>query len=284
MPSTAVSDDSLTWVIDQYIQELTLGILLHYNRALVLGYFDELEETPDDDEHAIIDKDGCDIFGQPKEVKVEDIDCPECHRYVAATRFAPHLEKCMGMGRNSSRVARRRIANSNVPADEDTLDEDELEAWTTSKPKRAKVKRTGSPKLPKKKLSKGGISKCSSSEQLSSSPPIMLTDTEGSDREVFEALSPQSKEMFLKSMCGVVSEYTKKLCTRSLRCPQHTDEQRATSRSLLLPSMSNLINEETGSEATSDSSLSADITWAPGVKKKRTSKSKAKRGLVLLPP
>ena len=39
------------------------------HRALVLGYFDELEETPDDDEHAIIDKDGCDIFGQPKEVR-----------------------------------------------------------------------------------------------------------------------------------------------------------------------------------------------------------------------
>ena len=31
------------------------------------------------------------------QVKVEDIDCPECHRFVAATRFAPHLEKCMGM-------------------------------------------------------------------------------------------------------------------------------------------------------------------------------------------
>ena len=28
-------------------------------------------------------------------------------------RFAPHLEKCMGMGRNSSRVASRRLANSN---------------------------------------------------------------------------------------------------------------------------------------------------------------------------
>ena len=25
-------------------------------------------------------------------------------------RFAPHLEKCMGMGRNSSRVASRRLA------------------------------------------------------------------------------------------------------------------------------------------------------------------------------
>ena len=28
-------------------------------------------------------------------------------------RFAPHLEKCMGMGRNSSRVASRRLAAGN---------------------------------------------------------------------------------------------------------------------------------------------------------------------------
>ena len=31
------------------------------------------------------------------------MDCP---------RFAPHLEKCMGMGRNSSRLASRRLATS----------------------------------------------------------------------------------------------------------------------------------------------------------------------------
>ena len=41
---------------------------------------------------------------------------------------------------------------------------------------------------------------------LSSSPPVMMTDTEGSDRETFEALSPESKEKFLRTMCGVVSE------------------------------------------------------------------------------
>ena len=27
-------------------------------------------------------------------------------------RFAPHLEKCMGMGRNSSRIASRRLQNT----------------------------------------------------------------------------------------------------------------------------------------------------------------------------
>lgn len=126
MPASIVSDDILMSIIDQYIRELTLGILLHYNRsdytlfpyfvnmlcstelnkptilkklrtevtyylfenkllavelyfpavfnkhlmfrARVLGYLNELEECPDGGEHAIIDKEGCDIFGQPKEV------------------------------------------------------------------------------------------------------------------------------------------------------------------------------------------------------------------------
>ena len=46
------------------------------------------------------------------------------------------------MGRNSSRVARRRIANTNNPADDDTLDEEDADLWA-SKPKRPKVKRNG---------------------------------------------------------------------------------------------------------------------------------------------
>ncbi len=32
-------------------------------------------------------------------VKYECV-CPNCDRSLAAIRFAPHLEKCMGMGRN----------------------------------------------------------------------------------------------------------------------------------------------------------------------------------------
>ena len=54
--------------------------------------------------------------------------------------------------------------------------------------------------------------------------------------------------MFRKLQMSV-PQYTKKLCTRSLRCPQHTDEQRATARSLLLnymSPMSSLMAEETG--------------------------------------
>ena len=50
-------------------------------RAQVLGYFEELEDSPDSDEYRIIDEEGVDIFGQPKEVStvifcLELVPCP----------------------------------------------------------------------------------------------------------------------------------------------------------------------------------------------------------------
>ena len=55
------------------------------------------------------------------------------------------------------------------------------------------------------------------------------------------------KTLIVLSHCNTMKsfQYTNRLCTRSLRCPQHTDEQRATVRSLLLP-FNSLLLEETG--------------------------------------
>ncbi|KAI6183512.1 SAGA-associated factor 11 [Aphelenchoides bicaudatus] len=41
-----------------------------------------------------------------------ECECYSCHRVIAAARLAPHLEKCIGLGRNSSRVARKRLASN----------------------------------------------------------------------------------------------------------------------------------------------------------------------------
>lgn len=38
------------------------------------------------------------------------VACPSCNRKVAAGRFAPHLEKCMGRGRQASRNANKRLS------------------------------------------------------------------------------------------------------------------------------------------------------------------------------
>ena len=56
----------------------------------------------------IVQEAGFDVFGQPPMKKPVECACPNCQRFMASNRFAPHLEKCMGMGRNSSRIASRR--------------------------------------------------------------------------------------------------------------------------------------------------------------------------------
>ncbi|KAG0083979.1 Ataxin-7-like protein 3 [Podila epicladia] len=54
---------------------------------------------------------GLDIFGQnPQSNNTQTYDCVHCQRSFPAQRYAPHLEKCLGLaGRASSRVASRRM-------------------------------------------------------------------------------------------------------------------------------------------------------------------------------
>lgn len=99
---------------------------------------------------AIIDKKGLDIFGQVPVKKQHECVCPNCSRNLAASRFAPHLEKCMGMGRNSSRIASKRIANTSIKNNESDAEEFDNNAdsdWSmycsdTKKPRRKRLKNT----------------------------------------------------------------------------------------------------------------------------------------------
>ena len=66
---------------------------------------------------------GLDIYGKSSTqlANVPQIPCSRCMRSVTATRFASHLEKCMGMGgRASSRAALQKYdtsLNDNVCSD-----------------------------------------------------------------------------------------------------------------------------------------------------------------------
>ncbi|KAH6561708.1 hypothetical protein BASA62_009647 [Batrachochytrium salamandrivorans] len=56
---------------------------------------------------------GLDIFGtNPSQTNGERYECSNCQHWFPSVRFAPHLEKCLGLGRTSSRVASRKIASS----------------------------------------------------------------------------------------------------------------------------------------------------------------------------
>ncbi|KAF9918807.1 Ataxin-7-like protein 3, partial [Linnemannia zychae] len=54
---------------------------------------------------------GQDVFGQnPQPSNSQTYDCVHCQRSFPAQRYAPHLEKCLGLaGRSSSRAASRRM-------------------------------------------------------------------------------------------------------------------------------------------------------------------------------
>lgn len=74
----------------------------------------------------LVDCEGQDVFGENSATTIKkayECTCPTCDRTLVAQRFAPHLEKCMGMGRNSSRIASKRIANTGKTGGESDVED-----------------------------------------------------------------------------------------------------------------------------------------------------------------
>jgi len=52
---------------------------------------------------------GLDVHGKrPDPYAFPDYMCSNCDRKIAVTRYAPHLEKCLGLGRTSGRLKNKR--------------------------------------------------------------------------------------------------------------------------------------------------------------------------------
>lgn len=134
--------------LNNIVDELTLGIIFDCHRKIkTQAYEIEAEEDEGDDEDD-------EVFAQDFRNKTQVCVCPICDRAVAATKFAPHLAWCMGMGRSCSRNASRRVASSSkdresnssfsgVPSD----DEDDID-WNSAT-KRGKKKKKNGNKRPK---------------------------------------------------------------------------------------------------------------------------------------
>ncbi|XP_029429237.1 ataxin-7-like protein 3 isoform X2 [Rhinatrema bivittatum] len=218
------------------IEDSCLGLCFEVHRAVKCGYF-FLDDTDPDctKDFEIVDQPGVDIFGQVyNQWKNKECVCPNCSRSIAASRFAPHLEKCLGMGRNSSRIANRRIASSNNlnKSESDQEDNDDLNDndWSYGSEKKAKKRKSdknpNSPRRSKSLKHKNG-------ELGGNSDPFKYNNNNNSGIN-YETLGPEELRALLTTQCGVISEHTKKMCTRSLRCPQHTDDQRRSVRVYLL--------------------------------------------------
>ncbi|GAB0092801.1 SAGA-associated factor 11 homolog [Sergentomyia squamirostris] len=101
------------YLYNSLVDDAILGTVLEVHYDIKSGITTALEGQPEDTKpYALIDVPDIDVFGAANAKKAIECTCPNCDRVVAASRFAPHLEKCMGMGRNSSRIASRRLAST----------------------------------------------------------------------------------------------------------------------------------------------------------------------------
>ncbi|NXA96000.1 AT7L3 protein, partial [Melanocharis versteri] len=221
-------------IYTELVEDACLGLCFEVHRAVKCGYF-FLDDTDPDSmkDFEIVDQPGVDIFGQVyNQWKNKECVCPNCSRSIAASRFAPHLEKCLGMGRNSSRIANRRIASSNNlnKSESDQEDNDDINDndWSYGSEKKAKKRKSD-------KVRGGPVAPAGGSPQLPPAlTPLSAPQYSNSAGINYETLGPEELRTLLTTQCGVISEHTKKMCTRSLRCPLHTDEQRRAVRVYLL--------------------------------------------------
>lgn len=245
-------------IFDECLDEIVLGVAFEVHRSVKTGLFAVLEPdspkkgvaggggtsasgTPMDTTGAPL---GVDVFGQvistmigvPALKKQPECTCPNCQRNLAASRFAPHLEKCMGMGRNSSRLASRRLATSGKEAnyresgvEEDEDDEEWIEPTKTISSSRRRHRDKNSPRRTKiSSSSSGGSARVGGSFISSKGDIYLVTGPDGTltPPSNYDVLSIDERSNLLSSVCGVITAASKKICTRSIRCPIHTEAQR----------------------------------------------------------
>lgn len=106
-------DEAANYLYQTLLDDAVAGIFIethHLRKTGNLAALDGVGEENAESAYRICEMPNLDIFGISTAKKPMDCTCPNCDRLVAAARFAPHLEKCMGMGRISSRIASRRLA------------------------------------------------------------------------------------------------------------------------------------------------------------------------------
>ncbi|KAJ8897942.1 hypothetical protein PR048_003300 [Dryococelus australis] len=127
-------------VLETLLDEMLLGIAFNVHYEAKKGFIDVEEEKV---EEKLEENKNTDIFGEPiMQKKTQKCVCPTCKHSLAASRFAPHLAKCLGLGRISSRIASRRIANNSKESGYGGLpSDDEDDADWTAGPDRRRRKR-----------------------------------------------------------------------------------------------------------------------------------------------
>lgn len=91
-------------VLDELVDDAVLGVVFEVHRASKLGFLAVEEGSKEaglavDQNYPIVVEANLDVFGQAAlKNKQHECICPSCNRALAASRFAPHLEKCQYLG------------------------------------------------------------------------------------------------------------------------------------------------------------------------------------------
>lgn len=230
------------------VDELALELIFETHRAVKVGLCESIDDDYNKEEFVV--SSSTDEKQQPIK-KALDCTCPICNRVVSAKRFAPHLENCMGMGRKRSRNPSRMVNNNNNNNNKDretsyggvaSDNEDDVDWGSADKRKK---KKTNS------RIKKAKTSPKKNGEYNTSEIPYMNYDN----------MSEEEKKNLLMKYCGVVSEHTKKICSRSLRCALHSDEKRKALRMAVIcdTEASELINVDVEGDDDVDSTSLRDL-------------------------
>ena len=93
------AEAAANYIYEAVCDDVTLGFAFEFHHGLKTGLTDLIEgEKEEEEPYKIVSTPECDVFGFSMMKKTPDSNCscPNCERPVSATRFAPHLEKCMG--------------------------------------------------------------------------------------------------------------------------------------------------------------------------------------------
>ncbi|KAK7791934.1 hypothetical protein R5R35_002427 [Gryllus longicercus] len=221
-------------VLNDLVDSVVLGIVFEVHRAAKCGIVDHEDGITDEvSKFEIVEGADMDIFGQPLKKRPQRCICPSCKRSLAALRFAPHLSKCMGLGRNSLRLASRQITNSSKEmVGYSATDDNDSELSLGSDRRRKKRVSFGTRRPKNSKTGRNG------DVTLETGTCSELNNSNMN----YDSMSNEEKKNLLMQICGVISVSTRKLCTRSMRCSQHSDEQRRAVRAALLNSQGSDMN------------------------------------------
>ncbi|KAG8335720.1 SAGA-associated factor 11 homolog isoform X2 [Homalodisca vitripennis] len=147
-------ETAVNHLFDMLVEDILLGIVFEVHEVIRQGGIPVTSEE-EMKAFAIVENTETDIFGQPYVKKSQECCCPSCNRPLSASRFAPHLEKCLGMGRNSSRIASKRIASNCKENAYGGISDDDDEDWVAGQEKSKLNKKVDS----KKKRDKNGVRK-----------------------------------------------------------------------------------------------------------------------------